>query len=317
MGIGGWGLGAGEEKFGLNPSSRPHSDMSPWQERNLAAITRRLAPLRHCPQGVLFAQRSAYNHVVVRRRQEQLLLCYRHPRSHVEEVQSRLDPLSPLDLLSPYTQAMLLALMWCPQPRRMLFIGLGGGRLQMVLHHVFESAQLETVELDPLVLDLATRFFGFFPDERQRAVIAEGRSHIRALAAGTTYDLIMLDAYRAEGVAPHLLTSDFYAECRARLGPHGLVVSNLHASTPVYDAARRTFAAAFRYTTACSVPSGNVIVTGSDTLAPDPGILRNQAALAERSRASGLPLTTWAKQVSLRTLYRRRAAILRDHEPSG
>lgn len=291
--------------------------MSPWQERNLAAITHRLAPLRYCPQGVLFERQSAYNHIVVRRKRNQLLLCYRHRQSRVEEVQSRLDPLSPLDLLSPYTQAMLLALVWCPQPRRILFIGLGGGRLQMVLHHVFESAQLETVELDPLVIDIATRFFGFWQDERQRIVIADGRSYIRALAAGTTYDLIMLDAYQVEGVAPHLLTYDFYSECHALLGPHGLVVSNLHSSTPVYDAARRTFAAAFRNTTACSVPSGNVVVMGSDTLSLDPGLIRNRAALSERSRASGLPLATWAKHVSFRAPYRRRAAILRDSQLSG
>ncbi len=286
--------------------------MSPWQEHNLAAITRRLAPLHHSPQGILFEQQSAYNHIVVRRKHAQVLLCYRHQRSRVEEVQSRLDPRAPLDLLSPYTQAMLLALVWCPQPQRILLVGLGGGRLQMLLHHVFESAQLDTVELDPLVVALATRFFGFFPDERQSAVIADGRAHVRALAAGTMYDLIMLDAYRADGVSPHLLTHDFYAECRARLGPHGLLVSNLHASTPVYDAARRTFAAAFPYTAACSVLSGNVIVTGSDTTALDPRIMRDQATLAARSETSGLPLAAWAQNVSFRAPYRRRAALLRD-----
>lgn len=286
--------------------------MSPWQEHNLAAITHRLAPLRHSPQGILFERRSAYNHTVVRRKRNQLLLCYRHQQSHIEEVQSRLDPLSPLDLLSPYTQAMLLSLVWCPQPRRILFIGLGGGRLQMVLHHVFESAQLETVELDPLVVDLATRFFGFCPDERQRVVIADGRSRIRALAAETTYDLIILDAYQAEGVAPHLLTYDFYSECHALLSPAGLVVSNLHSSTPVYDAARRTFAAAFRYTTACSVASGNIVVTGSDTVSLGPRILQDQSTLAGQFGTSGLPLAAWAKQVSFRAPYRRRASVLRD-----
>jgi len=135
---------------------------------------------------------------------------------------------------------------------------------------------------------------------------------MRALAAETTYDLIILDAYQAEGVAPHLLTYDFYSECHALLSPDGLVVSNLHASTPVYDAAHRTFAAAFRYTTVCSVPSGNIVVMGSDTVSLDPRILRNRVVLAERSEASGLPLAAWAKQVSLRTPYRKRAAILRD-----
>ncbi len=212
---------------------------------------------------------------------------------------------------------MLLSLAWCPQPRRILFIGLGGGRLQMVLHHIFESAQLETVELDPLVVDLAARFFGFCPDGRQHTVITDGRSYIRARGAATMYDLIILDAYRAEGVAPHLLTYDFYSECRARLAPHGLVVSNLHASTPVYEAACTTFAAAFRHTTACSVPSGNVLVIGSDTISLDSRILRNRAALPERLGTSGLPLAAWAKTLSFRAPSWKRTAILRDSRLSS
>ena len=125
--------------------------MSPWQEHNLADITQRLAPLCRFPQGILFEQSSPNNHIVVRHGREQILLCYRHTDRHIEEVQSRIDPTHPLRLLSPYTQAMMLALLWCPQPQRILLIGLGGGRLQLVLHHLLEDARLETVELDPLV----------------------------------------------------------------------------------------------------------------------------------------------------------------------
>ena len=85
-------------------------------------------------------QVSAYNHIVVRRTTQQLLLCYRHPHSQIEETESRLDPDDPLVLPSAYTQAMLLSLIWQPHPRRILLIGLGGGRLQMVLHHYLELA---------------------------------------------------------------------------------------------------------------------------------------------------------------------------------
>ncbi len=286
--------------------------MSPWQEHNLAEITRRLAPLRRSPQGVVFEERSPYNHIVVRRGREQLLLCYKHQQSRVEEVQSRLDPAHPLDLPSPYTRAMLLALIWCPQPRRILFIGLGGGRLQMVLHHIFEAAQLDTVELDPHVVDVAKRFFGFLPDERQCIFLADGRSYLREAESGSAYDLIFLDAYQVAGVPAHLLTYDFYSECRSSLNPHGLVVSNLHSFTPVYDAARKTFAASFMHTMACSVPSGNVIVIGSDTVALNPKAMRNQAHRAEQASERALPLSKWAKDISVRVPYRRNASILRD-----
>ena len=286
--------------------------MSPWQEHNLAEITRRLSPLCRARQGVLFDQHSSYNHIVVRKGRNQLLLCYRHRQSRIEEVQSRLVPSRPFDLPSPYTQAMLLALMWCPKPRRMLFVGLGGGRLQMVLHHIFEDAQLDTVEIDPLVVDVATRFFGFLPDERQRIFLADGRAHVREATACPAYDLIFLDAYQAEGVPAHLLTYDFYAACRACLDQYGLVISNLHSSTPVYDAARKTFAASFIHTTACSVQSGNVIVLGSEAVTLNPQTIWEHARVTQDAYAGVLPFSKWVKNISLRVPYQSSARILRD-----
>ena len=286
--------------------------MSPWQEHNLVEIIQRLAPLCRSPQGVLFEQSSPNNHIVVRHGRGQILLCYRHTRRSIEEVQSRLDPTHPLRLLSPYTQAMMLALLWCRQPQRILLIGLGGGRLQLVLHHLLEDARLATVELDPLVLEVARRFFGFLPDERQCVSLADGRAFLREESAHAQYDLIFLDAYQAEGVPSHMLTLEFYAECRARLCPNGLVVANLHSSTPVYDASRTTFAAAFRYTTAFSVSSGNVVVLGSEETPLDPRALRKQARMVEEFYGGVLPFSTWARDVSLRAPYRSNARILQD-----
>ena len=135
---------------------------------------------------------------------------------------------------------------------------------------------------------------------------------MREESADVRYDLIFLDAYQAEGVPSHLLTLEFYAECRARLCPNGLVVANLHSSTPVYDASRKTFAAAFRYTTACSVSSGNVVVFGSEETLLHPRALRKQARIVEKSYDGVLPFSTWARDVSLRAPYRSNARILRD-----
>ena len=286
--------------------------MSLWQEHNLAEITQRLAPLCRSPQGILFERSSPNNHIVVRHGQEQILLCYRHRDRYIEEVQSRIDPTHPLRLLSPYTQAMMLALLWCPQPKRILLIGLGGGRLQLVLHHVLENVRLETVELDPLVLEVAGRFFGFLPDERQRVSLSDGRAFLREEAADAQYDVIFLDAYQAEGVPSHLLTLEFYAECCARLCPNGLVVANLHSSTPMYDASRKTFAAAFKYTTACFVSSGNVVVLGSEETPLHARVLRKQAGIGEKSYGGVFPFSTWARDASLRAPYRSNARILRD-----
>ena len=147
--------------------------MSHWQELNLAAINKRLAPVRRLSRGLLFEQRSQYNHIIVRRSADQILLCYRHDHHRSEEIESRLNLTDPLALVSDYTQAMLLTLAWQPAPRHILLVGLGGGRLQMVLHHYLQDAALFTVEIDPLTVEVASRFFGFAPDAYQHPRLAE------------------------------------------------------------------------------------------------------------------------------------------------
>jgi spermidine synthase len=292
--------------------------MTSWQEHNLAAIKRRLATVRRAPSGILFEQTSPYNHILVRRVEDQLLLCYRHDRRRAEEVQSRLSVKDPLSLLSDYTQAMLLALAWRPEPERILLFGLGGGRLQMVLHHYLEQASLYTVELDALVVEVAHRFFGMVQEERQHVTVKDGRAYIHAFPTEAPYDLILLDAYQANGIPVHLCTREFYAECRANLTDSGVVATNLHASTSIYDAARKTFALAFRYTTAFRLLGGNVVVIGSDTERIGAPELCERVAAVQVRYGFDFSLPELARRQASGAPYRQNAPVLSDaYTPVG
>lgn len=288
--------------------------MSPWQKSNVTAIEQRLAVIRRARPGVLFEQQSPYNYIIVRRITEQLLLCYRHPRQRVEEIESRLSLTDPLALMSEYTQAMLLVLAWRPTPRRMLLIGLGGGRLQLILHHYIEQASLYTVELDPLIVDVAQRFFGFALDERQHVIVKDGREYLRSVPTEALYDVIFLDAYRAGGIPLHLSTREFYQECRAALAPGGAIVANLQAGVALYHAARKTFTSVFRHVAAFPLLAGNVVVVGSDTeqLALDE--IRARAASVQRQYGFDFALPSWAETMSTAMPSDPRAPLLRDSD---
>ena len=294
----------------------PQLPMSPWQEQNLAAISQRLLPF-HTQSGVLFEQASAYNHIIVRRSHEQLLLCYRHASSQIEEIESRLNPSAPLALPSAYTQAMLLALIRRPEPERILLIGLGGGRLQMVLHHYLEQAVLHTIELDPLVVEVAERFFGIVRDERQHIVVQDGREYLRSAAVHTAYDIIMLDAYRVEGIPLHLSTQEFYNECRACLTPGGVVATNLQSGTPDYDAVRKTFETAFQYTMVFPLFGGNAIAIGSDCPLPGEQEFHTKIGLIEQRFLGQMPLARLAQTRDKKAGYRQKTPILHDGDESG
>ena len=286
--------------------------MSPWQKHNLTAIDNRLSVVRRARPGVLFEQQSLHNDIIVRRTAEQLLLCYRHPRHRVEEIESRLSLVDPLALISEYTQAMLLALAWIPAPRRILLIGLGGGRLQLVLHHYLEQASLDTVELDPLVFEVAQRFFGFTTDERQRVVVQDGRAYVKNVRTETPYDLIFLDAYRVGGVPLHLSTREFYDECHGVLAPGGAVVTNLQSGISLYHAARKTFASAFRHSAVFPLLAGNVVVVGSDTKQLELDDLRARAAAVQKQYYFDFALPSWADTALTPTPYHPNAPILHD-----
>jgi spermidine synthase len=286
--------------------------MSHWQELNLAAITKRLAPVRRMPPGILFERRSQYNHIIVRHTADQVVLCYRHDHHRIEEVESRLSLSDPLALISDYTQAMLLTLAWQPAPRQILLIGLGGGRLQMVLHHYLEDTMLFSVELDPIVVAVARRFFSFVPDARQRITIKDGRDYLRGMPAEAPYDVILLDAYRAGGIPLHLCTREFYTECRAALTPTGVVATNLQAATPLYDAVRKTFAVSFRHTAVFPLLGGNVVVIGSDVERLHLDELRERATAVQERYHCDFALPEWAQALSPRASYRPEAPVLRD-----
>ncbi|XP_026881821.2 eEF1A lysine and N-terminal methyltransferase [Electrophorus electricus] len=76
-----------------------------------------------------------------------------------------------------------------------LVVGLGGGGLPQFVRDFVPGAQVEVVELDPAVLDVAKTWFGLQTDDRLKVVLGDGLEHIRALQSqgGHSYDVIMFD----------------------------------------------------------------------------------------------------------------------------
>jgi hypothetical protein len=84
---------------------------------------------------------------------------------------------------------------------------------------------VDSVELDPVVVDVAKRYFELRDHPRHRIFVQDGRQYIRR--ADTSYDLIVMDAYFAEGVPFHLVTREFFQQTKTRLAPGGIVAANI------------------------------------------------------------------------------------------
>lgn len=130
-------------------------------------------------------------------------------------------------LLSPHTYPDYVHAAWLfnPNIRRVLMVGLGAGTMAKRILHDYPQASVDTVELDPVVADVARRFFAVTESPRHRIIVEDGRRFIRRTDA--TYDLIILDAYNAEGIPFHLATREFVALAKEHLAPGGIIAAHI------------------------------------------------------------------------------------------
>ncbi|KAL0366733.1 UNVERIFIED_CONTAM: eEF1A lysine and N-terminal methyltransferase, partial [Sesamum radiatum] len=61
-------------------------------------------------------------------------------------------------------------------------IGLGAGLLPMFMKKCLPSLEIEVVELDPVVRDVARDYFGFREDERLKVHVTDGIEFVREKA---------------------------------------------------------------------------------------------------------------------------------------
>jgi spermidine synthase len=168
---------------------------------------------------VLFERDTAYHHVVVTE-----LYGIRYLRFDAgTQSAMRLD--HPERSVVMYDEAFFAA--WAARPaiRRVCLIGLGAASFNRMLEHSVPGTTVDSVEIDPVVLDVARRYFRYKPSARDRAVVEDGRVFLSR--PGDPYDLVVLDAYNATGIPFHLLTGEFFDTVRGRLSKEGVFVANI------------------------------------------------------------------------------------------
>jgi spermidine synthase len=142
----------------------------------------------------------------------------------------------PEHLAFEYTRAMVaVLLLWEPQPRRILLIGVGGGSIPMAVTAVQPGSDIDAVDIDEAVLTVAQRYFGLRPGPRLRLHALDGREFVSAARAReAVYDAVLLDAFDAEGIPPSLFGEPFLQDIRALLAPSGVFLANTFAAGASY-----------------------------------------------------------------------------------
>jgi len=111
--------------------------------------------------------------------------------------------------------------------RRLLVLGLGGGGSVASTRRTAPDIDIDAVEIDPEVVEAATRFFGMSPqDGKLRIHVADARPWLAQ--NGGNYDLVHVDLYQGGPYIPfYLITVEFFEAVRAHMSPDGLLMMNL------------------------------------------------------------------------------------------
>jgi len=112
-----------------------------------------------------------------------------------------------------------------PSAKNALLIGLGIGSAAPYL--IERGIEVDVVELDPGVVELARKHFGF--QTNGQVFIQDARTLLRTL--DTQYDIIIHDTFTGGATPEHLLSLEVMRLLRARLRPKGLLVLNLVGAT--------------------------------------------------------------------------------------
>lgn len=149
-------------------------------------------------------------------------------RTDHRAVQSALLRKQPSQLVLPYMQAMMTALLFQPAPQQILLFGLGGGDIVRQLHYQLPKSHITAVEIDPIIAEVSRDYFAL-PDSDKVTIQIDDAAHFLHLN-DQHYEIMMIDIYGGEAVPDLLQSEHFYQRCYQQLDDGGMLALNLITS---------------------------------------------------------------------------------------
>jgi spermidine synthase len=138
----------------------------------------------------------------------------------------------PYALALDYTRCMMAFLLFHPQPRAALMLGLGGGSLPKFVYKHLRKTNIRIVELDERVVSVCRAQFGLPADDARLSVeVGDGAQAL----APECCDVLVVDAYHDEEHVQELASQAFYDAAFLALGERGVMVVNFMDDDRLFD----------------------------------------------------------------------------------
>lgn len=205
----------------------------------------------------LFSGEDAFGPVIVRQHDDYRTLWF----DAVFE-QSKMRISAPAEPVFTYIRAMLLASCFAPC-RTALVLGLGGGSLVRALAQMQPDCVTTAVEIRPLVIELAQRFFLLDNHSHCQLVCADASEYLRQAQPHTT-DLIFADLYWSLVMDQQQKSSEFIQLCKKHLSEQGWLALNIASRKDLDNKLVQLLYRSFDDVFSCSFPHSNtVLLAGS------------------------------------------------------
>lgn len=169
---------------------------------------------------ILYRVKSYYNDISVI--QEGTILTLYAPDTYKQtEIDLNNLPFSNLE----YARHILLSLTFCPHPKSILILGLGGGSIPMMFHHICKKADIDVVEIDPEMAAIAEQYFHFRTSSRLHLHIDDASLFVNR--SSKQYSLIVMDAYIGNDLSDSLTSKHFFSEISRLLSNNGIFIANV------------------------------------------------------------------------------------------
>lgn len=117
-----------------------------------------------------------------------------------------------------------------PNAKRILMLGLGGGTVASILSKKLPEAQMVSVEFDPVMIDVAKKYFGLDSITNHRIIEADA---LRVVVepeefdlTQSSFDVLFIDIFVGDQYPDLGKTGNFIASVKRLVAPGGLIVFN-------------------------------------------------------------------------------------------
>ncbi len=117
-----------------------------------------------------------------------------------------------------------------------LILGMGSGTYATQLSRYFDNVNVEGVEIDDKITDLAHKYFEL--PESTKVTTYDGRAYLNAI--DNRYDVIMVDAYQDITIPFQMSSREFFSMVKEHLKDDGVMVVNMNMYSEELDSSNPT-----------------------------------------------------------------------------